>query len=321
VIFVIFLIIAEVVSSFTNGRSFSRIQRRGKDVQTSQAIRRFQPLSAELRLLIQGTKNAYTTARAGDVLSYLLEGNVHGKKNIRLGALTENGQIAPLCNRIEGGAEFYYDHTSPTLSAEKLKEENRLCRVISSDRRNNAFIIDEYLDDSYVIPVIGGTCDVEDRQVDSDMELAQLELKLAQKKVELLEMKQQIAALSAIKSSNAPNPVGPYSQAIKVNGMVFASGCIGLDPQTGKLVEGGIETETIQSLKNLQAILKEAGTDINKIAKTTIFVTDLKQYALVNKIYAEYLKDNKVFPARTTVEVSGLPLGAKVEIEAVAFYQ
>lgn len=119
-----------------------------------------------------------------------------------------------------------------------------------------------------------------------------------------------------IQTSHAPAAVGPYSQAIKVSGLVFTAGQIGLDPATGKLVEGGIEAQTRQVLTNLQAVLKEAGLDMGAIVKTTIFVVDMADFATVNGIYAEFFSDAP--PARSTVQVAGLPLGAIVEIEAIA---
>lgn len=311
-IILVVLFVVNVVSSFTGGRH-SRIVRND--------VRRFNPLRVELRLMIEGTKNVYTTARAGDVLVYRTKNMIHGGK-LTLGVLTEDGMVIPLCRR-KDSEEFYLDRASPPLSAEVLRAENQLLSIMDSDRCGKVFIIDQHLDDTYFVPICENNdksslvCSTSKSDV-IDLEIAQLELNLALKKIESRQLKCS-TGVSAIKSLNAPNPVGPYSQATTTHGMVFASGCIGLDPKTGKLVAGSIEDETLQSMKNLQSILEEAGTDVNSIAKTTIFVTDLKQYAVVNKIYSEFFKGNKAFPARTTVEVSALPLGAKVEIEAIAF--
>jgi 2-iminobutanoate/2-iminopropanoate deaminase len=161
-------------------------------------------------------------------------------------------------------------------------------------------------------------------QLNVQLQHAEMEATLATQKLQdLHQQKEQLetsaaSPLSAVRSPEAPNPVGPYSQAIKSDGMVFASGCIGLDPLTGKLVEGGAEAETVQAMKNLRTVLEAAESDLTRIMKTTIFVTDLKLYALVNKVYAEFLKSNVVFPARSMIQVSALPLGALVEIEAIA---
>jgi len=119
-----------------------------------------------------------------------------------------------------------------------------------------------------------------------------------------------------VRTENAPEPVGPYSQAVVVGNLVWTSGQIGIDPQTGKLVSGGIETETEQVLKNLVAVLAAAGSGLDRVIKTTIFITDMNEFARVNAIYARYFQEP--YPARSTVQVSALPKGAAVEIEVVA---
>ncbi len=119
----------------------------------------------------------------------------------------------------------------------------------------------------------------------------------------------------AIHTSQAPAAVGPYSQAIRVGRWVFTAGQIGIDPQTGTLLPD-LESQVHRIMQNLQAILEAAGTDLNHIVKTTIFLTDLSAFSTVNAIYAQYVGDPP--PARSTVEVRALPLGALVEIEAVA---
>jgi 2-iminobutanoate/2-iminopropanoate deaminase len=119
-----------------------------------------------------------------------------------------------------------------------------------------------------------------------------------------------------IQTDHAPAAVGPYSQAIKTDALVFTAGQIGLNPATGKLVNGGIEAETQQVLNNLKAVLEAAGTNFERVVKTTIFLTDMGEFATVNGIYGQFF--GQAPPARSTVQVAGLPLGARVEIEAVA---
>jgi len=119
-----------------------------------------------------------------------------------------------------------------------------------------------------------------------------------------------------IRTDNAPAPIGPYSQAVQFGNMLFISGQIAIDPTTGNLVQEDIKTETHQVMKNLQAILKEAGMDFGNAIKTTIFLMDMGQFAQVNEVYGSYL--GEAAPARETVQVSGLPKGVKVEISMVA---
>ena len=117
-----------------------------------------------------------------------------------------------------------------------------------------------------------------------------------------------------ISTIHAPAAIGPYSQAIKTESFVFASGQLGLDPQTGKLVEG-VEAQARQSLANLAAVLQSAGTNMDQIVKTTIFLTNLADFATVNAVYAKAFTGTP--PARSTVQVAALPLGGLVEIEAI----
>jgi 2-iminobutanoate/2-iminopropanoate deaminase len=119
-----------------------------------------------------------------------------------------------------------------------------------------------------------------------------------------------------VQSSKAPAPIGPYSQAIKTGNFLFASGQIALDPLTGALVVGTIETETHQVMKNIEAVLEEAGMSFDNVVKTTIFLMDMNDFAKVNAVYGSYFKSN--FPARETVQVAGLPKGVKVEISVIA---
>ncbi len=122
--------------------------------------------------------------------------------------------------------------------------------------------------------------------------------------------------MKAISTSKAPAAIGPYSQAIEVNGFVFASGQIPIDPATGQFVEGGIKEQTRQALTNAQNILKEAGTDLSHVVKTTVFLSDIANFAPMNEVYAEFFTEP--YPARSAVAVKDLPKGALVEIEVLA---
>ncbi len=122
--------------------------------------------------------------------------------------------------------------------------------------------------------------------------------------------------LEVVLSAQAPQPIGPYSQAIRTRGLLFCSGQIALDPKTGEMTNATIEEETKQVLKNMHAVLSTAGGTFANIAKTTIFLTSMGDFAAVNKVYEEMLGTAR--PARSTVEVSALPKGARVEIECVA---
>jgi len=118
-----------------------------------------------------------------------------------------------------------------------------------------------------------------------------------------------------VQTSLAPAAVGPYSQALVFNTMIFCSGQIGIDPQTNVLVEG-IENQTHQVMKNVSAVLTAANSSLNFVLKTTIYLSDMKNYAVVNEIYGSYFSDHR--PARATVEVARLPKNALIEIDAIA---
>ncbi len=119
-----------------------------------------------------------------------------------------------------------------------------------------------------------------------------------------------------ISTNNAPKAIGPYSQAVEANGTLFISGQIPLDPATGKFVEGGISEQTEQVMKNIGAILKEAGYDFGDVVKSTCLLSDMSNFAAMNEVYGKYYLENP--PARATYAVVKLPLGALVEIETVA---
>lgn len=119
-----------------------------------------------------------------------------------------------------------------------------------------------------------------------------------------------------IQTQNAPAPIGPYNQAIEAGGMLFISGQIALDPQTGTLIMDTVETETEKVMQNLQAILLEADLSFEHVVKTSIFLSDMAHFTTVNTIYARYFSAN--YPARETVAVAGLPRGVNVEISMIA---
>ena len=121
-----------------------------------------------------------------------------------------------------------------------------------------------------------------------------------------------------IHSSKAPAPIGPYSQAVKVGNTLYVSGQIPIDQQNDTLIEGSIEEETEQVMKNLQYILEEAGLSFNDVAKCSIFVSSMDNFAKINGVYGKYFSANP--PARETVEVSGLPKGVNVEISCIATF-
>jgi 2-iminobutanoate/2-iminopropanoate deaminase len=120
----------------------------------------------------------------------------------------------------------------------------------------------------------------------------------------------------AIATDRGPKAIGPYSQAIRANGFVFISGQIPLDPKTQQMVEGDIAQQTERVLENLKGILEAAGSSLPHVVKTTVFLKDLNEFAAMNEVYGRYFSSHP--PARATVEVSGLPKGARVEIELIA---
>jgi len=120
-----------------------------------------------------------------------------------------------------------------------------------------------------------------------------------------------------IKTSNAPSAIGTYSQGIKANGFLFTSGQIGIDPDSGKLVDGGIRSQTDRTLSNINAILNESGIQKDNIIKLSVFLINLGDFEHINDSFSKFF-NNSNFPARTTIEVSRLPLNALVEIDCVA---
>lgn len=122
-------------------------------------------------------------------------------------------------------------------------------------------------------------------------------------------------SIQPIQTDQAPAAIGPYSQAVAAGGMLYASGQIPLDPANGEVVSGGLPAQTKQVLENLKAVVEAAGSELSKVVKVTIYITDMKQFAVVNEIYGSYF--SAPFPARACVEVSELPKGVEVEMDAI----
>lgn len=122
--------------------------------------------------------------------------------------------------------------------------------------------------------------------------------------------------MESIQTDRAPQAIGPYSQAIKANGFIFASGQIPLDPATMRIVEGGIGEQTGRVLDNLKAVLEAAGSSLDRVVKTTVYLADMNEFAAMNEVYARYFGATK--PARATVQVARLPRDVKVEVDVVA---
>lgn len=120
----------------------------------------------------------------------------------------------------------------------------------------------------------------------------------------------------AVQTDAAPKAIGPYEQAIRVNGFVFTAGQIALNPKTGNLIEGGIAEQTQQVLENLKGVLEAAGSSMDRVVKATVFLKNMADFAAMNEVYAEYLGSSK--PARSTVAVAELPRGALIEIDLIA---
>lgn len=122
--------------------------------------------------------------------------------------------------------------------------------------------------------------------------------------------------MKQISTQNAPEAIGPYSQAIEVNGFVYASGQLPIDPATGAFPEGGVKEQTRQSLLNVKAILEEAGLALSNVVKTTVYLADMGDFAAMNEVYSQFFA--QPFPARSAIAVKALPKGALVEVEVVA---
>jgi 2-iminobutanoate/2-iminopropanoate deaminase len=131
-----------------------------------------------------------------------------------------------------------------------------------------------------------------------------------------LHSKESKGMKEVIRTTDAPRAIGPYSQAIKVNGMVFASGQIPLDPETQQIIEGDISKQTERVLRNLEGVLRAAGSSLAQVIKTTVFLVDISEFPMMNEVYGRFFSENH--PARSTIGVARLPRDARVEIDVIA---
>lgn len=120
-----------------------------------------------------------------------------------------------------------------------------------------------------------------------------------------------------VSTTNAPAAIGPYSQAVIINNMVYTSGVIPINPEDGTIVEGDIKKQAERVLKSLSALLKDSGSDLTKVVKTTVFIKNMEDFPMINEVYASYFTEN--YPARSCVEVARLPKDVLIEVEAVAY--
>jgi 2-iminobutanoate/2-iminopropanoate deaminase len=137
-----------------------------------------------------------------------------------------------------------------------------------------------------------------------------------QPKMGKVEILNQPPMRRVIATENAPAAVGPYSQGILLRDFIFTAGQLGIDPATGKFVEGGVEAQARQALTNIQAVLEAAGSDLGRVVKVTVFLQDMNDFKAVNGVYAQFFSESP--PARSAVQVAALPLGGLIEIEAIA---
>lgn len=302
-----------------------------------------------MQILIHGTRNAFTTLRNYDVVFFKAQSpnSDFPDGEIRLGVYTNDGNIRPLCSYNENSNQFHIDPYENALTAMQLKNENRILRIVSSDRKGEStFTIDEYLGSDVVIPLrnkdesfeakdlnldnqIYTQTEISSSSTDKENELQTLQLEIMQLQLKVLKLQEKklsegvpnsitpLSVRESVYTSDAPKPVGPYTQAIVSNGIVYTSGSIGLDPITNQLVRGGIEAEARRAFTNLQAVLQASNSDLRNVLKLTILLQDLQDFATVNSICRE-LWPNENYPARTTFQVAALPLGAQIEVDAIA---
>ena len=318
-----------------------------------------------MKILISGTKNAYTTLRPQDIVYFKLPQQSDGTVKA-LGLFTVEGGrnvVKPLCKIDEEDEEYYVDQSQESLSADSLNKQGSILRIVSADRKGrDAFIIEEYVDDDVSIPIRPSNSlkpATSSEQTDTSIwkelqarlssrldnpalpatesaqpsnagavemtDVLEARLQVATLRLELLETKfklQQERKTDKNQFASVTDPLQlsprPYSHAVKVNGMIFLSGCIGISPETKKLVDGGATAELRCAVETMKRILDASKSSLNRVCKVTLLLKDMKDYDAVNCVYKEYFS-GEILPARTTAAVSDLPFGASVEIEAIAF--
>lgn len=287
-----------------------------------------------IRIKIHGTKNAFTTLQNNDVVLYRLQEPTNNDKQNALAAyFSTDNIIVPLCKKEIDSIEYYPQPHVPYLSAAKLNEKGSLLRVISSNKVGDSYCVEEYIDSDVHVPLFEDIIAADVTSGMSDHLGANLKLSLLQAEAAVANLRLQLATsqslqdglcsgvtLQAIESPGAPRPGGAYSQAVAANGMIFVSGCIAIACDHTGLVSTDVAEQTKQCLTNLKAVLESAGSSVASICKTTLFLANIEDIAIVNGIYAGFLTENNVIvlPARSTIGVAALPLGALIEIEAVA---
>eukprot|EP01035_Chromulina_nebulosa_P007762 gene7762-10485_t len=272
---------------------------------TNKSILSRKPLF-DMQILIHGTRNAFTTLRNYDVVFFKAQSSSSDfpDDEIRLGVYTNDGNIRPLCSYNENSNQFHIDPYENALTAMQLKNENRILRIVSSDRKGEStFTIDEYLGSDVVIPLrnkdesfeakdlnldnqIYTQTEISSSSTDKENELQTLQLEIMQLQLKVLKLQEKklsegvpnsitpLSVRESVYTSDAPKPVGPYTQAIVSNGIVYTSGSIGLDPITNQLVRGGIEAEARRAFTNLQAVLQASNSDLRNVLKLTILLQD-----------------------------------------------
>lgn len=308
-------------------------------------------LYAEMRILIYGSKNAYTTIRPDDLVLYSItpvEADSGRLQTRALGLYTAKKEVLPLYVLSDSDktlfTEFHVDTAAKPLPAKELQEKGQLLRIVSADKHKGKYRVTEFLDEQVFIDVRDEVATVpssdhtptavpsanSERPEGVEKELVDLEQKLLSSLQNVQAIKQRYGTISTstttaatvplqkVATNLAPAAVGPYSQAVICGSMVYLSGCVGIDPAVGKIVSGGVEAETLRALKNMEAILTAAGSSKNKVCKTTVLLKDMDDYATVNKLYSDFFSTNDILPARTCYAAAALPIGALIEIEATA---
>lgn len=280
---------------------------------------RYTALHGELRLLIHGTKNAYTTVRKNDMILYKLDSEVDGCI-MGLG-IFDGKDVRSVCMDKDDSSKFLVDRSRDALNAEDMKANGRLLRIVSSDKTGDCYRIDEYLDNNVYIPV---ETDPKPKLVPSNpSQPPTLDIeRISQLLVE---------ALGLLGSPTAGNKLEPisvqskkvlvsklYSHAMIAQGMVYTSGIIATNFDSGGFIKGDIRQQTVQVFENLKEILLAAGSDLRKVITVKLILANLEDLEEVNAIYLQYFPSTSPQPTRTCFSVNGIPLNALIEIEVVA---